>query len=116
MILAAADGKTNSQIARDLNVCVDTVRAWRGRWLEWQAISLSDLDAGSRLVDLPRPGAPVRITAEQTCQLIAMACEAPAERPISHWTGREIADEARRRGIIEQISPRHAARLLKKGT
>ena len=30
VILAAADGKTNSQIARELKVCVDTVRAWRG--------------------------------------------------------------------------------------
>jgi hypothetical protein len=44
-----------------------------------------------------------------------MACEAPSKRPISQWTGREIADEVMRRGIIEQISPRHAARLLKKG-
>jgi len=36
-------------------------------------------------------------------------------RPISQWTGREIADELRGRSIVEQISPRHAARLLKKG-
>lgn len=115
MILAAAEGKSNSQIARELDVCVDTVRSWRGRWLELQAISLSDLPVSSRLVDLPRPGAPARITAEQTCQLLAMACEQPKERPISHWTGREIADEAKRRGIVEQISPRHAARLLNKG-
>ncbi len=34
MILAAHEGKRNSQIARDLEVCVDTVRNWRGRWLE----------------------------------------------------------------------------------
>ncbi len=115
MILAAAEGKSNSQIARDLEVCVDTVRTWRERWLERQAISLSDLNVGERLGDLPRPGTPARITAEQTCQLFAMACEQPKERPISHWTGREIADEAMRRGIVEQISPRHAARLLKKG-
>jgi hypothetical protein len=47
--------------------------------------------------------------------MVAMACEAPSERPISHWTGREIADEVMRRGIVKQISPRHAARLLKKG-
>lgn len=115
MILAAADGKNNSQIARELKVCVDTVRAWRGRWLELQAIPLADLPVRERLVDLPRPGAPARITAEQTCQLFAIACEQPKERPISQWTGREIADEVMRRGIIPQISPRHAARLLKKG-
>lgn len=94
---------------------MDTVRAWRGRWLELQAIPLADLPVRERLVDLPRPGAPARITAEQTCQLVAIACEQPKERPISQWTGREIADEVMRRGIIPQISPRHAARLLKKG-
>jgi putative transposase len=116
IILAAADGKNNSQIARELKVCVDTVRAWRGRWLELQAIPLADLPLRERLADLPRPGAPARITAEQTCQLFALACEQPKERPISQWTGREMADEVMRRGIIQHISPRHAARVLKKGT
>ncbi len=58
-----------------------------------------------------------KITVEQRCQMAAMACEAPSKagRPISQWTGREIADELKARGIVEQISPRHAARLLKKG-
>ena len=36
MILAAAEGKNNSQIARDLGVCVDTVRSWRTRWIGLQ--------------------------------------------------------------------------------
>jgi hypothetical protein len=70
---------------------------------------------GERLWDIPRPGKPSHITAEQTCQIIALACEQPKERPISHWTGREIADEVMARGIVEKISPRHAARVLKKG-
>jgi putative transposase len=49
--------------------------------------------------------------------MAALACEAPAKtgRPISQWTGREIADELKQRGIVTEISPRHAARLLKKG-
>jgi putative transposase len=115
IILAAAEGKNTSQIARDLGVCVDTVRAWRRRWIGLQGIELSDLDVSERLQESPRSGRPAQISAEQTCQLIAMACEQPKERPISQWTGREIADEAMARGIIQQISPRHAARLLKKG-
>jgi hypothetical protein len=59
----------------------------------------------------------VRITAEQVCQITALACETPAssDRPISQWTGREVADEIKKRGIVEQISARHAARLLKRG-
>lgn len=115
MILAAAEGKNNSQIARELEVCVDTVRSWRMRWIGLQAVPLADLSARERLEDIPRPGKPSHITAEQTCQIVALACEQPKERPISHWSGREIADEVMARGIVEQISPRHAARLLKKG-
>jgi len=34
---------------------------------------------------------------------------------MSQWTGREVADEIKQRGIVGQISPRHAARLLKRG-
>jgi putative transposase len=46
-----------------------------------------------------------------------LACETPAgsARPISHWTGREVADEITKRGIVDRISGRHAARLLKRG-
>jgi hypothetical protein len=48
---------------------------------------------------------------------VALACEAPNQsgRPISQWTGRELADELVQRGIVERISRRHAARLLKRG-
>ena len=115
MIIAASDGKRNGQIARELGASVDTVRSWRMRWIGLQAISLEDLSVTQRLSDVQRPGRPAQITAEQTCQMIALACEQPKERPISHWTGREIAEEVMARGIIEHISPRHAARLLKKG-
>jgi transposase len=116
IILAAAQGKNNSQIARELGICVDTVRKFRKRWIGLQAVSLQDLPVRERLEDVPRPGRPSQITAEQTCQIVALACEQPKERPMSHWTGREIADEVMRRGIVTQISPRHASRLLKKGT
>ena len=115
--LAAADGFNNAQIARQLGIEVDTVRLWRQRWLGFQAVSLEDLRLADRLTDVPRPGRPARITAEQVCQVIALACEAPtiSGRPISQWTSREIAEEIVTRGIVAHISPRHAARLLKRG-
>lgn len=116
IILEANAGKNNSQIARSLGLSVETGRAWRKRWLALQSVALADLSVQERLSDVPRPGRRSQITAEQICQLIAMACDQPKERPISQWTGREIADEAMARGIVKQISPRHAARLLKKGT
>ena len=115
MILLAAEGKRNAEIARELGVCVDTVRHWRGRWISLQAVPLSDLGVAERLEDVPRPGKPSQITAEQRYQMVALACDQPKERPISHWTGREIADELMQRGIVQYISPRHASRLLKKG-
>jgi transposase len=117
IVLAAAEGKNNSEIARELKVTLVTVRTWRGRWRDLQPIALADLSIEERLADLPRSGAPVQITAEQRCQIEALACEQPegSDRPISHWTGREIADEIMKRGIVEQISARHAGRLLKRG-
>lgn len=115
MILGAAEGKRNAEIAKELEVSVDTVRSWRGRWISLQGVPLSELSVAQRLSDVPRPGKPSQITAEQRYQMVAMACDQPQERPISHWTGREIADEMVLRGIVQHISPRHASRLLKKG-
>jgi putative transposase len=117
IVLAAAQGQSNVQIARDLRINVDTVRLWRDRWAGFQGIDLQTVSLRERLQDAPRPGVAPTFSTEQRCQMAALACEAPgsAGRPISQWTGREIADELKARGIVTQISPRHAARLLKKG-
>jgi putative transposase len=117
IILLAADGLSNSQIARTLGLETDTVRLWRQRWERFQAVALADLAVDQRLSDAPRSGSPARITPEQVCRIVALACEAPraSGRPISQWTGREIAAEIVRRGIVATISGRHAARLLKRG-
>jgi putative transposase len=122
IILAAAQGTSHAQIARDLGINVDTVRLWRDRWASQHEADQKQMDQGAvslvqSLQDAPRPGAVPTFTMEQRAQMAALACEAPAKtgRPISQWTGREIADELVARGIVTQISPRHAARLLKKG-
>ena len=117
IVLAAGQGQSNAQIARELAINVDTARLWRDRWVGLQGIDLDTLSIAERLQDAPRPGVKPQITTQQRCQIAALACEAPAKvgRPISQWTGREIADEVIARGIVKQISPRHAARLLKKG-
>jgi putative transposase len=117
IILTVSQGLNNEQVGRAVQVGVDMVRQWRGRWLAGQAIPLTELTAAERLQDLPRAGKPSALTADQLCQITALACEKPEQsaRPISQWTGREIADEIMQRGIVAQISPRHAARLLKRG-
>jgi len=117
IVLAAAQGHSNAQIAQELSINVDTARLWRDRWVGLQGIDFDTLSITERLQDAPRPGKRPEISAEQRCQIAALACEAPSKtgRPIRQWTGREIADEVMARGIVKQISPRHAARLLKKG-
>ena len=117
IILLAADGLNNCQIARTLGLEADTVRLWRQRWPTGQAVALTDRSVEERLTDAPRSGCPARITPEQVCRIVALACEAPSAtgRPISQWTGREIAAEIVSRGIVPTISGRHAARLLKRG-
>jgi putative transposase len=116
IILCAAQGFSNAKTARELNINIDTARLWRDRWVGFQGVELETLNVEERLEDAPRPGKPPRITEEQMCKMAALACEAPilSGRPISQWTGQEIVDEVKARGIIEQISPRHASRLIKK--
>jgi putative transposase len=117
IILTAANGLNNAQIARQEAVNLDTVRHWRTRWLQLQLVPLTELSLDDRLADAPRSGKPPTITAEQVCRIVALACEAPSQsgRPISQWSGQEIAHEIKHRGIVSQISARHAARLLKRG-
>jgi putative transposase len=117
IVLLAADGLNNSEIARQLALEPDTVRLWRQRWLGWAGAALADVGVAARLADAPRPGVPARIGPEQVARIVALACEAPSgsECPISHWSTTERAAEIMRRGIVETISPRHAARLRKRG-
>lgn len=112
VVLAAADGLNHSQIARRLGTSAETARHWRNHWIGLEEIPTDELGAEDRLADAPRPGRPARITPEQVCPVVALACEAPAGsgRPTTHLSGREIADEVVRRVIV----PRHAGRLFKR--
>ena len=100
------------RVAKRLKTTPKTVRLWRQHFLERGQYPLLE-----RLQDDPRPGGPQTFTAEQFCQILALACESPtrSERPISHWTPRELADESIKRGIVKTISTRHVGRFLKSG-
>jgi len=128
IVLAAAAGHANAAIARQHDLDRSTVRTWRTRWLVIAprleaAITAGDDDrllarlAADALDDAPRAGAPPTFTAEQVVRIVAVACEPPPgrDRPVSHWTPRELADEAVTRGIVSTISPRSVGRFLGSG-
>jgi len=112
MIVLAADGVGVGETAQRLGVWRKGVSAWRARW----AGDTDGKSAVERLCDAPRSGAPATITAEQTCAIVALACERPEEggAPLSHWSTSDLAREAVRRGIITSISPRQVGRFLKR--
>lgn len=116
IVLLAHQGKNNQQIAQHLGISDDMVRHWRKRWTDMQEVPRAELSVAARLSDAPRPGAPGKISAEAYCQIMALACQPPENfgRPITHWTERELADEARKQGIVLTLSPRQVGRFLKR--
>jgi len=111
IILRAAAGESQREIARGLGISKDTSRLWRNRWLKLEDYGMS---VEERLGDAARSGTPATFTLEQLTQLYALACEPPEKygRPISHGTARELADELSQQKIVESISQRHVGRLL----
>lgn len=123
IVLQAASGKKNTEISLAFGLDEDAVGLWRRRWLageeelrrhEGRDKPLCEAIA-CLLADVPRPGCPPTFTAEQVCQLIALACERPPA-PLTHWTHKDLAREAVKRGIVETISARSIGRFLKSGT
>jgi transposase len=125
IVLYAATGANNSEIARRLDTTPNTAGKWRNGWLEAEPRLLAAAAEGpdekvlialvaAALSDAPRPGAPDTFAPEQLVQVIAIACGDPREsnREISHWTRRELADEVVQRKIVDTISPRHVGRIL----
>lgn len=126
VILLAAQHLSNCAIADRLSLTLQTVRRWRSRWFEVsQAMRTAEENGDDKqleqlisdaLCDENRSGRPADFTPEQICQIVAIACEKPedSQRPVSQWTGRELAEEAIRRHIVTNISPRSAGRFLKR--
>lgn len=110
ILLSSADFGVQ-ETASHLGLWRKTVSFWRKRWTSSDGNKVFD-----RLCDAPRCGGPARITAEQVCAIIALACEPPAniDLPLSHWSATDLAREAIKRGIVDRISPRQAGRFLKR--
>jgi putative transposase len=125
MILAAADGLNNQQIATQLGVYRGQVRLWRNRWLaatdHLKAVEEAEEKASlhssieTLLADAPRAGTPATFSPEQIIDIIAVACEDPqdSDHPLSHWTPSALCREVLKRQVVDAISPRQVGRFLK---
>ena len=83
IVLLAADGLNNTEIAERLGVHRPMVRKWRGRFAEHR------LDG---LTDEPRPGRPRTITDDKVEEVIVKTLET-APRDATHWSTRAMARE-----------------------
>ena len=83
IVLAAAEGLTNLQIAERVGVSRPTVTKWRNRFAEHR------LDG---LTDEPRPGRPRTITDEQVEEVVVRALET-TPKDATHWSTRSMAKE-----------------------
>jgi transposase len=105
IVLLAARGAGNSEIARRLVTCEDTARKWRRRYCGKGLAGLSDA---------PRPGRPRVFPAAVVAEVKAMACEMPAASgtPLARWTCPELARHAAASGIAPAPSPSTVRRWL----
>jgi putative transposase len=85
IVLHAADGMNNMEIAQRLGLSRPTVGAWRRRYLE-QGIT--------GLYDEVKPGAPRSIRDEQVAALIRKTVKTKPKDG-THWTCRSIAEETK---------------------
>jgi putative transposase len=126
IILEAAKGSQNIEIAELLRVDEQRVRRWRNRWVaiskqleEAEQQDATDGDLTARIVkgvsDEYRSGTPPKFSPEQMTQIVALACENPEDSgyPVTHWTPKELVAEAIQREIVQGISVRHLDRFLK---
>ena len=84
IVLAAADGRSNTEIAQRVGVTRPTVAKWRNRFAERR------LDG---LVDEPRPGRPRTITDDKVEQVVVKTLET-TPKDATHWSTRSMAAEA----------------------
>jgi len=120
IVLLAAEGYNNKQIAPQVDLCQETVRTWRTRWNKQQetlnalenALAAQDDEKALKeyivdvvLADEPYNGVRGKYTPEQITQLYKISCEPPEDsgRPISHWSLRKLSDERVKRGIVDHM-------------
>jgi transposase len=105
IVLLAAEGVANVDIAKRVGVCVDVVSKWRKRFC---------LEGLAGLKDRPRSGRPRVFGSEVVAGVKALACEPPEARdvPLSRWSSLELAAQAVTEGLVGSISSSTVRRWL----
>ena len=105
IVLLAADGERNVDVARCVGVCVDVASKWRKRFSE---------EGLAGLKDRSRPGRPRLFDSTVVAGIKALACEPPEQRhvPLSRWSSLELAAQAVSEGLVESISSSTVRRWL----
>jgi transposase len=105
MILLAAEGLQNDEIAARLNTRREVVSKWRKRFFYERLPGLEEHS---------RPGRPRAFPPAVIVQVKALACELPASRglPLSRMSTADVAREVRRAGIAASISDKTVWRWL----
>ena len=83
IVLLAAEGRNNTEIARELGIHRNVAGKWRARFVE------HGLDG---LTDEPRPGRPRTVTDEQVEEVIVKTLET-TPKDATHWSTRSMARE-----------------------
>lgn len=104
VLLKAAEGFSDREIAVALGIGQSTVERTRRRFVE------GSLDA---LNERPRPGKKPKLDARTEARLIAEACT-PAPEGRKRWTMQLLADRLVERQLVETISDETIRRTLKK--
>lgn len=125
IILRASSGESNYKIAKNMKLQRATVSFWRKKWIT-SIDKLTALESENAfrkylssilkiLSDSQRPGAPTKFTAEEVCQIISLACEAPelSGYSVTHWSVDLLTKEVMKRGIVKSISASQIGRFLK---
>jgi putative transposase len=126
IILRLAAGVPKEAIAREVGLTRTIIYRWYDRWLAAQDTLTAAAEVADKefrhvieelLSDQPRPGAPLTFTAEQVCQIMALACQKPEALglPFATWTPSELARVAVQQDIVASISPASVGRFLKSG-
>ena len=112
IVLACAEGRSNTLVGAALRLCKQTVGKWRGRFVAQR------LDG---LLDEPRPGAPRRLSDAQVEHVLTVTLESMPSNA-THWSTRLLARlrpatpparnlQAVARSAVHRKSPGHRGAL-----